>query len=157
MRGLDRTNRHASRPAARTPPACAWVRMVAVSLPAARTAVRKRNTADVSAMPGPDGRGQFIASGEVLVDSGACRPMIVGGAGEPTQRAVVATASYEEQNHGVHSRMPLRTAARRWRALRRRVQPRMEDDPGAGPQPSRAAFPTREAALRDLRHDCPPG
>ncbi|WP_216208583.1 DNA polymerase IV [Amycolatopsis aidingensis] len=40
-------------------------------------------------------------------------PVIVGGAGDPTQRAVVATASYEAREFGVHSGMPLRTAAKR--------------------------------------------
>ena len=40
------------------------------------------------------------------------RPVVVGGAGDPTQRAVVATASYEARRFGVHSGMPLRTAAR---------------------------------------------
>src|SRR5215471_5499446 len=40
-------------------------------------------------------------------------PLIVGGAGDPTQRAVVATASYEARAFGVHSGMPMRTAARR--------------------------------------------
>jgi DNA polymerase IV len=40
------------------------------------------------------------------------RPVVVGGAGDPTQRAVVATASYEARAFGVHSGMPLRTAAR---------------------------------------------
>ncbi len=39
---------------------------------------------------------QFIAAVEVLRRPElAGRPVIVGGAGDPTQRAVVATASYE--------------------------------------------------------------
>ncbi|MFD2419142.1 DNA polymerase IV [Amycolatopsis pigmentata] len=41
------------------------------------------------------------------------RPVVVGGAGDPTQRAVVATASYEAREFGVQSGMPLRTAAKR--------------------------------------------
>jgi len=40
------------------------------------------------------------------------RPLIVGGAGDPTRRGVVSTASYEARRFGVHSGMPLRTAYR---------------------------------------------
>jgi DNA polymerase-4 len=42
------------------------------------------------------------------------RPVVVGGNGDPTQpRQVAATASYEARAYGVHSGMPLRTAARK--------------------------------------------
>ena len=38
------------------------------------------------------------------------RPVVIGGGGDPTQRGVVSTASYEARKFGVHSAMPLRTA-----------------------------------------------
>ncbi|HEY3004505.1 MAG TPA: DNA polymerase IV [Kribbellaceae bacterium] len=42
------------------------------------------------------------------------RPVLVGGTGDPNQpRTVVAGASYEARAFGVHSGMPMRTAARR--------------------------------------------
>ncbi|MEQ7123554.1 DNA polymerase IV [Actinopolymorpha sp. B11F2] len=57
---------------------------------------------------------QFIAAVEVLRRPElAGRPVVVGGAGDPTQRGVVATASYEAREFGVQSGIPLRTAARR--------------------------------------------
>src|SRR6476661_7779095 len=57
---------------------------------------------------------QFIAAVELLRRPElAGRPVVVGGAGDPTQRSVVATASYEARAFGVHSGMPMRTAARK--------------------------------------------
>ncbi|GAA4880193.1 DNA polymerase IV [Saccharopolyspora cebuensis] len=41
------------------------------------------------------------------------RPVLVGGSGDPTERGVVAGASYEARAHGVSSGTPLRTAAAR--------------------------------------------
>jgi DNA polymerase-4 len=57
---------------------------------------------------------QFIAAVEVLRRPElAGRPVIVGGRGDPTERGVVSTASYEARAFGVGSAMPLRTAARK--------------------------------------------
>jgi DNA polymerase IV len=57
---------------------------------------------------------QFIAAVEVLRNpSLAGKPVVVGGRGDPTERAVVATASYEAREFGVHSGIPLRLALRR--------------------------------------------
>jgi DNA polymerase IV len=33
--------------------------------------------------------------------------VVVGGDGDPAERGVVATASYEAREHGVHSGLPL--------------------------------------------------
>src|SRR6478752_3509947 len=57
---------------------------------------------------------QFIAAVEVLRHPElAGRPVVVGGRGDPTERGVVSTASYEARAFGVHSGMPLRIAARK--------------------------------------------
>jgi nucleotidyltransferase/DNA polymerase involved in DNA repair len=57
---------------------------------------------------------QFIAAVEVLRHPELRgRHVVVGGDGDPSKRAVVATASYEARQHGVHSGLPMRTAARR--------------------------------------------
>jgi len=66
-------------------------------------------------MPGPwvlhVDLDQFIAAVEVLRRPElAGRPVVVGGRGDPTERGVVSTASYEARAHGVGSGMPLRTA-----------------------------------------------
>lgn len=57
---------------------------------------------------------QFIAAVEILRRPElAGKPIIVGGRGDPTERAVVSTASYEARAFGVGSGMPLRIAARK--------------------------------------------
>ena len=57
---------------------------------------------------------QFIAAVEVLRRPElAGRPVVVGGRGDPTERGVVSTASYEAREYGVGSGMPLRTAVRK--------------------------------------------
>lgn len=38
------------------------------------------------------------------------KALVIGGSGDPTQRGVVSTASYEARKFGIHSAMPLRTA-----------------------------------------------
>ena len=57
---------------------------------------------------------QFIAAVEVLRRPElAGLPVVVGGRGDPTERGVVATASYEARAFGVGSGMPLRVAVRK--------------------------------------------
>jgi DNA polymerase-4 len=41
------------------------------------------------------------------------KPVVIGGDGDPAKRGVVSTASYEAREFGVHSGLPLRTAAKR--------------------------------------------
>ena len=57
---------------------------------------------------------QFIAAVEILRRPElAGLPVIVGGRGDPTERAVVSTASYEAREFGVRSGMPLKLAVRK--------------------------------------------
>jgi nucleotidyltransferase/DNA polymerase involved in DNA repair len=57
---------------------------------------------------------EFIAAVEVLRRPELRGlPVVVGGDGDPGKRGVVATASYAAREFGVHSGIPLRTAARR--------------------------------------------
>ena len=57
---------------------------------------------------------QFLAAGEMLRRPELRgKPVIVGGRGDPTERAGVATASYPARAFGVRSGMPMRTAAKR--------------------------------------------
>ena len=57
---------------------------------------------------------QFLAAVEVLRRPElAGLPVVVGGRGDPTERGVVSTASYEARAFGVGSGMPLRVAARK--------------------------------------------
>lgn len=57
---------------------------------------------------------QFIAAVEILRRPElAGRPVIVGGRGDPSERAVVSTASYEARAFGIGSGMPLKIAARK--------------------------------------------
>ena len=57
---------------------------------------------------------QFVAAVEVLRRPElAGLPVVVGGRGDPSERGVVSTASYEARAFGVHSGMPLRVAARK--------------------------------------------
>ena len=57
---------------------------------------------------------QFIAAVELLRHPELeGLPVVVGGRGDPTERAVVSTASYPAREFGVHSGMPLRLAKKK--------------------------------------------
>jgi len=57
---------------------------------------------------------EFLAAVEVLRRPElAGLPVVVGGRGDPTERAVVSTASYQAREFGIRSGMPLKTAAKR--------------------------------------------
>lgn len=57
---------------------------------------------------------QFLAAVEVLRRPElAGTPVVVGGRGDPTERAVVSTASYEARAFGIRSGMPLKIAVRK--------------------------------------------
>ena len=57
---------------------------------------------------------QFLAAVELLRRPDLVgRPVVVGARGDPTERGVVSTASYEARAYGVRSGMPLRLAARK--------------------------------------------
>ncbi|NLU82820.1 DNA polymerase IV [Rhodococcus sp. HNM0569] len=57
---------------------------------------------------------EFIAAVEILRRPELRgRPVVVGGRGDPSERAVVSTASYAAREYGVGSGMPLKIAARK--------------------------------------------
>ncbi|WP_240311742.1 DNA polymerase IV [Nocardioides houyundeii] len=57
---------------------------------------------------------QFLAAVELLRHPElAGLPLVVGGRGDPTERAVVSTASYEARQFGIRSGMPLKIAVKR--------------------------------------------
>ena len=57
---------------------------------------------------------QFLAAVEVLRRPElAGLPVVVGGRGDPTERGVVSTASYEAREFGIRSGLPLKIAVRR--------------------------------------------
>ncbi|MDF8266115.1 DNA polymerase IV [Luteipulveratus flavus] len=57
---------------------------------------------------------QFLAAVELLRRPELVGlPVVVGGRGDPTERAVVSTASYEAREFGIRSGMPLKAAVRR--------------------------------------------
>ena len=129
---------------------------------------------------------QFIAAVEVLRHPElAGKPLIVGGRGDPTERAVVSTASYEARAFGVSSGMPLRIAARKvpdavilpvdaetYTAASHEVMATLKEQPGATVQvlgwdeaflgietddPEAYAHRVREAVLERTRLHCSVG
>lgn len=57
---------------------------------------------------------QFLVAVELLRRPDLVgQPVVVGGRGDPTERAVVSTASYEAREFGIRSGMPLKVAVRR--------------------------------------------
>ena len=73
-----------------------------------------RNTGEVRSWVLHVDLDEFLAAVEVLRRPELRGlPVVVGGRGDPTERGVVSTASYEARAYGVGSGMPLRTAARR--------------------------------------------
>ena len=57
---------------------------------------------------------QFLAAVEIQRRPElAGKPVVVGGRGDPTERAVVSTASYEAREFGIRSGMPLKIAVKR--------------------------------------------
>lgn len=57
---------------------------------------------------------QFLAAVEIQRHPElAGKPVVVGGRGDPTERAVVSTASYEAREFGIRSGMPLKIAVKR--------------------------------------------
>ncbi|WP_018157281.1 DNA polymerase IV [Demetria terragena] len=92
---------------------------------------------------------QFLAAVEMLRRPELIgTPVVVGGRGDPTERAVVSTASYEAREFGVRSGMPLKIAVRKcpeatflpvdfpvYEAASAQVMATLRDFPGATIQP----------------------